>query len=59
MPVRLQQVGPVYAKNVAEKLSKDGLGPGVNYADLQGQFPIPAQFPKMVGLAATANSGKP
>ena len=48
----------VYAKEVAEKLRKDGYGPDVNYVSMQGHVPIPAQFLKLVGLAATANSGK-
>ena len=48
----------VYAKEVADKLKRDGFGPDVNYATMQGHVPIPAQFLKLVGLAATANSGK-
>ena len=48
----------VYAKEVAEKLRKDGTGPNVNYANMPGHVPIPAQFLKLVGLAATADSGK-
>jgi signal transduction histidine kinase/ActR/RegA family two-component response regulator len=48
----------VYAKEVAEKLRKDGFGPDVNYVSMPGHVPIPAQFLKLVGLAATANSGK-
>jgi len=48
----------VYANEVAEKLRKDGFGPNVNYVSMPGHVPIPAQFLKLVGLAATANSGK-
>ena len=48
----------VYAKEVAAKLKKDGFGPDVNYASMPGHVPIPAQFLKLVGLEATANSGK-
>lgn len=48
----------VYAKEVAEKLRKDGFGPDVNFANLPGHVPIPAQFLKLVGLSATANSDK-
>jgi signal transduction histidine kinase/CheY-like chemotaxis protein len=48
----------VYAKEVAEKLRNDGFGPNVNYVSMPGHVPIPAQFLKLVGLSATANSGK-
>jgi signal transduction histidine kinase len=48
----------VYAKEVAAKLKTDGFGPDVNYATMPGHVPIPAQFLKLVGLAATANSGR-
>jgi signal transduction histidine kinase len=48
----------VYAIEVAAKLKTDGFGPDVNYASMPGHVPIPAQFLKLVGLAATANSGK-
>jgi signal transduction histidine kinase len=48
----------VYAREVAEKLRKDGFGPDVNYQSMPGHVPIPAQFLKQVGLAATLDSGK-
>ena len=48
----------VYAREVAEKLRKDGFGPDVNYLNMPGHVPIPAQFLKQVGLAATLDSGK-
>ncbi|WP_168224656.1 ATP-binding protein [Rhodoferax aquaticus] len=48
----------VYAKEVAEKLRKDGFGPDVNFANLPGHVPIPAQFLKLVGLSASADSDK-
>lgn len=48
----------VYAREVAEKLRKDGFGPDVNFANMPGHVPIPAQFLKLVGLSASSNSDK-
>jgi signal transduction histidine kinase len=48
----------VYAREVAEKLRKDGFGPDVNFATMPGHVPIPAQFLKLVGLSASSNSDK-
>lgn len=48
----------VYAKEIAEKLRKDGFGPNVNSSNMPGHVPIPAQFLKLVGLSASANSDK-
>jgi serine phosphatase RsbU (regulator of sigma subunit) len=46
----------VYAKEIADKLRQDGLGPNVDFGHMKGYVPIPAQFLKMLGLASTANT---
>lgn len=46
----------VYAREVAEKLRRDGYGPNVDYTHMPGYVPIPAQFLKMLGQASTANT---
>lgn len=46
----------VYAREVAEKLRRDGFGPNVDYTHMPGYVPIPAQFLKMLGQASTANT---
>jgi diguanylate cyclase (GGDEF)-like protein len=48
----------VYAREVAAKLSRDGFGPHVNSADLRGHVPLPAQFLKLVGRAASERSDR-
>ena len=40
----------IYSKNIAGKLRKDGTGPHINYNEMPGYIPIPAQFLKMVGI---------
>lgn len=47
----------VYAKEIAEKLRKDGFGPSVDSATLPGHVPIPAQFLKLVSQAAAQDAG--
>lgn len=46
----------VYASQIAGKLTKDGTGPHMNSQDNKGFVPIPAQFLKLVGREASANS---
>lgn len=46
-----------YAAHVVEKLRADGFGPDVNYEQLKGYVPIPAQFLKLVGKRASEESG--
>ena len=48
----------VYAREIAEKLRKDGFGPSVDSATLPGHVPIPAQFLKLVGRASSESSDK-
>lgn len=48
----------VYASEIAEKLKADGFGPSVDSAGMPGHVPIPAQFLKLVGRAASANAHK-
>ena len=48
----------VYASEIVEKLKADGFGPSVDSAGMPGHVPIPAQFLKLVGRAASANSHK-
>lgn len=43
-----------YAKNVVEKLRKDGFGADIHSADRHGYVPIPAQFLKLLGKRASA-----
>jgi diguanylate cyclase (GGDEF)-like protein/PAS domain S-box-containing protein len=43
----------VYAREVAEKLRRDGSGPSTEYAHKPGYVPIPSQFLKMLGQAST------
>ncbi|MFQ3208675.1 MAG: diguanylate cyclase (GGDEF)-like protein [Colwellia sp.] len=46
----------IYAKNIAGKLKEDGFGPHVNPKIYKGFVPIPAQFLRLVGEAATKKS---
>ncbi|NRF71501.1 EAL domain-containing protein [Aquincola sp. S2] len=46
----------VYAREIADKLTRDGFGPNVDSARLPGHVPIPAQFLKMVGRASSEQS---
>jgi signal transduction histidine kinase len=48
----------VYASAIVEKLKADGFGPSVDSAGMPGHVPIPAQFLKLVGRAASANAHK-
>lgn len=46
----------VYAREVAEKLRRDGFGPHEDSAHMPGYVPIPAQFLKLLGQASTENT---
>ena len=46
----------VYAREVANKLLKDGFGPHVHSDTMPGHVPIPAQFLKLVGRASSENA---
>lgn len=46
----------VYAREIAEKLRRDGSGPSTEYAHKPGYVPIPSQFLKMLGQASTDNT---
>lgn len=46
----------VYTREVASKLTRDGFGPSENFAGQPGHVPLPAQFLKMMGRAATEDS---
>ncbi|WP_284619239.1 EAL domain-containing protein [Aquabacterium humicola] len=48
----------VYSSEVANKLSRDGFGPNVDWDKMPGHVPIPAQFLKMVGRASSENSAR-
>ncbi|MEO5771476.1 MAG: diguanylate cyclase, partial [Burkholderiaceae bacterium] len=48
----------VYAREIASKLSADGLGPHVDSAGKPGHVPLPAQFLKLIGRAASENSDR-
>ena len=43
----------VYAKEVIGKLKRDGYGSHINYQELKGFVPLPAQFLKYLGIRAT------
>lgn len=46
----------VYAKQVVEKLKRDGTGSSAGFEHLPGYIPIPAQFLKMLGQASANNT---
>jgi diguanylate cyclase (GGDEF)-like protein len=46
----------VYTQNVVEKLRRDGFGSHPDYSDKRGFVALPAQFLKMLGKSATAES---
>jgi diguanylate cyclase (GGDEF)-like protein/PAS domain S-box-containing protein len=46
----------VYAREIAAKLTRDGFGPSVDSAQRPGHVPIPAQFLKLVGKAASEDT---
>ncbi len=45
-----------YAQHIAEKLRSDGTGASANSQELKGYVPLPAQFLKLVGKQASAES---
>ncbi len=47
----------VYTAAVTDKLTRDGFGPDLEYANRPGHVPLPAQFLKLVGREATEHSG--
>src|SRR5262249_50576160 len=46
----------VYTRNVVEKLRRDGFGSHEDFAERPGYVALPAQFLKMLGKSATAES---
>jgi len=48
----------VYAREVASKLAQDGFGPHVDFERMPGHVPIPAQFLKMAGRAASEKADR-
>jgi diguanylate cyclase (GGDEF)-like protein len=46
----------VYTEVVTEKLVRDGFGPHIDSDEKRGYVPLPAQFLKLVGHAASQNS---
>jgi diguanylate cyclase (GGDEF)-like protein len=46
----------VYTAQVADKLARDGFGPDLDSIRKRGHVPLPAQFLKLVGHAASLNS---
>lgn len=46
----------VYTSQVADKLAHDGFGPDIDSSKKRGHVPLPAQFLKLVGHAASLNS---
>jgi signal transduction histidine kinase/ActR/RegA family two-component response regulator len=47
-----------YAREVAEKLRRDGSGPDVDYLGMPGHVPIPAQFLKQMAQTASQSSDR-